>query len=539
MPVERIDGCPTVWDRSFRDADFCPDGMRCVLFDGTSTRDGNDTVRYAHWMTHLRAVMERHRGQLDFVRDTSRPILNRSTPVKPRLANRATRRANLRSDRTNKMQTKRKLTERELAERSAQITAAGNARVLGDPREAAHRATKLTDHQARDCALKILDQRNTAEQLGPKGLDAADRAFRSNPEIARRALLTERPAYHSAFQKMCKYADGRGGAKFQASMNDAERQAMLEVYEWQENERRRDRSEFRDQADSPNASGGYAIPVFIDPSIIFTDQPSPNPFLSLCRFVDIDTLTWKGVKSAGSAFAFTNEGAESPESSMTSMSQPTIPTWTARSVIQYSIEIGEDWPNFAAEFAAVLATQYDELLVNKFTGGSGTNEPTGVLTALAAASPVVIVTSATDGTFTDTDLMNTWAALPNRFRQRSAWMADVTVANQIRLNSKLYHASAVGLDATIGSSEIVNGRPFIENDYFPDWSSTTGASTRLVLGDWSQMVIARRAGINIEVVGLLPNVTNNRPDGTRALLAYARIGSDVPNPNGFRYQANT
>jgi HK97 family phage major capsid protein len=208
-------------------------------------------------------------------------------------------------------------------------------------------------------------------------------------------------------------------------------------------------------------------------------------------------------------------------------------------MIQYSLEVAEDWPNFASEFSTTLATQYDDLLVQKFSTGTGTNEPTGVLTALAAASATCLVTSAVDGAFSDTDLTNTWAALPTRYRQRSAWMADVTVANRVRLTSALYHASTVTLDGTVGAAEVVNGRQFIENGYFPVWSSTTGASTRLVLGDWSQFVIARRLGITIEVVGLIPNVSHNRPDGTRGLFAYARIGSDVANVNAFRYQANT
>ena len=113
-------------------------------------------------------------------------------------------------------------------------------------------------------------------------------------------------------------------------------------------------------------------------------------------------------------------------------------------------------------------------------------------------------------------------------------MASTTVASQIRLNSRLYHASAVPLQGV--ASEIVNGKGLIEAPFFPVWTTTTGASSRLVVGDWSQFEIARRQGINVETIPMMFDQATGRSNGTRAFPAYARIGSDCPNPNAFRMQ---
>ena len=50
----------------------------------------------------------------------------------------------------------------------------------------------------------------------------------------------------------------------------------------------------------------------------------------------------------------------------------------------YSIEVGQDYPGFAAEMSRLLAEGYSELLVESFTTGTGTGQPTGIVTALGS-----------------------------------------------------------------------------------------------------------------------------------------------------------
>ncbi len=382
--------------------------------------------------------------------------------------------------------------------------------------------TALSADQARDCALRMLDDPKTIAPLrgSTRALDELECVIRDDDDVARRMVVTETAAYRSMFMRYLR--EGIAGT-FSAEETDAARRYT--TYE-------------RAQSETTTA-GGFAVPPTVDPSIIVTDAGSPNPYLRLCTVKDVDTNTWKGIAGAAAAWSSDAENTEVSDDANTSMTGPSIPTFTARAWIQYSIELGEDWPDFAANISAMLALGYDEYLVDKFSRGVGTTEPTGILTALAAASPTVIVTSSTDGVFSDVDINNCWNALPAKYRANATWMASTTVASEIRLASALYHASAVTLDGNIAASEILMGRQFVEMPFFPAASSTTGANTRLVVGDFSQMNVIRRRGITVETVPLAFSPTDMRPSGQRGLFASARIGSDVPNPNAFRYQANT
>lgn len=539
MATERIDGVPVTWDPQFRDADFCSDThCRAVeVFHGalrtsgrrrTHTRDASGAdPTYEHWVAHIAAAIENHRGEIEYVPDLSRQPIKGVRPVKPRLrsAARTEGRVHTSTKANNVMQTRPKPNIdalRAKVERQRADHRARHPQKIDDVRD----VTTLTDAQARDVALSILDDRETARTLSARSGDALDTVFRENNLIARRAVVCETAGYRSAFKKWVL----RGGGWEKPFLDDDEQAAMLKAFEWRQ-------AEARAQNEAVNASGGFAVPVSIDPTVTLSDQEDPNDFWTLARVIDIGTKEWRGLKSAGGVWSFPGEGSEAPDVSLTSISQPQIPVHMCTGVVQHSIEIAEDWPGFADEFRRILAVGYDELCLSKFTSGSGTGEPTGLLTALAAATPTLLVTSATDGAFGEPDVYAVWNSLPSKFHKRATWMMSPSVMSRVR-GMSFYHASAIALDGRLNSFEVLFGRQAVENASFSAWSSTTGASTRLVCGDFSRYVIPRRVGMTVEPLGLVPNVANNRPDGTRALLAYARVGGDCVDPNGFRYQAN-
>jgi len=90
-----------------------------------------------------------------------------------------------------------------------------------------------------------------------------------------------------------------------------------------------------------------------------------------------------------------------------------------------------------------------------------------------------------------------------------------------------------------GAAEVLFNKPVVENAYMADFTGTTGAEARLVVGDFSNYVIARRQGMNVELVPQLFDVTNNRPTGQRGWFAYARIGGNSVNDAGFKLQVNS
>jgi len=343
-----------------------------------------------------------------------------------------------------------------------------------------------------------------------------EKQLRRDPDIARRILVTETDAYRSAWMKLVTR---------QHPQLTQEEQRALAGFE-----------EYRAMAEGTDSAGGYGVPVFIDPSIILTAQESGNPFLLLARQVTVNTKAWKGVSSAGVSWSFDAEASAVSDDSPT-LAQPQVDVHMARGFIPYSIEVGMDYPAFASEMGRLLNEGYDELLVDKFSRGSGSGEPKGILTALDANTNVEVV-STTDGAFGQEDIYKVWKSLPQKYRRRAAWMMSVDVNNRIRQfgTANVFHAYTENLPAEW--ADTLFGKAVYESPYFPDFTGTTGAENRLVVGDWSNYVIARNGGMSVELVPHLFDVTNNRPTGQRGWFAYSRIGGNSVNDLGFRLLQN-
>jgi HK97 family phage major capsid protein len=296
--------------------------------------------------------------------------------------------------------------------------------------------------------------------------------------------------------------------------------------------------EYRAMSIGVDAGGGYGVPVLIDPTIILTAQGSPNDFFNLARVETITTDTWKGVSSAGVTWQFRAEAAAASDNSPT-LAQPSVPVHRADGYIPYSLEVDQDYPGFAAEMSTLLGEGYSELLVNRFTNGTGTNEPTGIITALTGTSSAVLNTTA--GTITATDVNDLWAALPIRYRNaRAAWMGHTDVNNAVQQLGAGGNDSAFTVDFTAEGVMVLKGRRFYLNDYFDALPAGVGAADLMVVGDWRNYLIAQRAGMSIE---LIPHVFNAAgtltvPTGQRAWFAWARVGADSINDAGFRMLQN-
>jgi HK97 family phage major capsid protein len=316
------------------------------------------------------------------------------------------------------------------------------------------------------------------------------------------------------------------GAMF---LNEDERQA---IRAWEE---------YRAASEGTTTAGGFGIPVFIDPSIILTAQGSGNPFLTLARQVEVNTNKWKGVSSAGVSWAFQAEAATVADNAPT-IAQPEVDVYMARGFIPFSIEVGQDYPGFADEMQTLLASGYDELLIDKFTRGSGSNEPTGLITALSANTNVR-VTVASGGSLTQSDPYKVWKALPQRFRRNASWLMNVGVNNSVRQlgTANVFHAYTENLPAEW--ADMLFGKAVYESPYMNDVTTSTSATIEVAaVGDFSNYVIARRGGMSVELVPHLVDATISgtaRPTGQRGWFAYARIGGNSVNDLGFRLLTNT
>lgn len=274
-----------------------------------------------------------------------------------------------------------------------------------------------------------------------------------------------------------------------------------------------------------------------------TSQGSGNPFLEIARQVTVSTNQWKGVSSAGVSWTFQTEAAAAADASPT-LAQPAVVVHMARGFLPYSIEVGEDYPSFAAEMSGLLAEGYDELLVDKFTRGTGSSEPYGILTCLSASASVR-VTVTTVGTIGAPDPGNTWKALPQRFRRNASWLMSVGVNEAIAQlgQANVYHAYTTTLSE--GQVERIRNRPVYESPYMPDTTtSTTAPEGQAIVGDFNNFVIARAGGMSVELIPhLMQQVTAGTgpavPTGQRGWFAYSRIGSRSVNDAAFRILVNS
>lgn len=215
------------------------------------------------------------------------------------------------------------------------------------------------------------------------------------------------------------------------------------------------------------------------------------------------------------------------------LAQPVVNVNMARGFLPYTIELDQDYPGFADEMATLLAAGYDELLVDKFTRGSGNGEPMGIVTALAADTTVQ-VNLATRGTLAAQDIYSLWQSVPQRFRRQASWLMAVAMNNKIRQlgTANVFHAFTVNLPAEW--ADYLFGKQTFESPYMTDLTTSGVTTNCAVVGDFSNYLIARRGGMAVELVPLLVDVTTNRPTGQRGWFAYARIGGGVVNNAGFR-----
>ncbi|MED7929312.1 phage major capsid protein [Nonomuraea sp. LP-02] len=274
--------------------------------------------------------------------------------------------------------------------------------------------------------------------------------------------------------------------------------------------------------------GGYMVPFHLDPAILLTSGGSVDPMRRLARVVQTSSDVWHGVTSAGVTASWRPEEEEASDDSP-SFGQPSIPVHKGNAWVPFSIEIGMDMVGTTQELGRLLVDAADQLQATAFATGTGTNQPKGIVTALAGTASE-INGSGTE-VLTAADPFTLQNALPPRFRPRAEWMAALPIINTLRQ-----------FETTNGSlkfPELANGnllgRPISENSNM-DGSlnpAATASNFVMIYGDFANYVIVDRIGTTIELVPHLFG-PNRRPTGQRGLYMYFRTGGDVVVPEAFR-----
>ncbi|MFD9111626.1 phage major capsid protein [Streptomyces bottropensis] len=321
--------------------------------------------------------------------------------------------------------------------------------------------------------------------------------------ISRMCLATSSPEYMRAWSKLAR---GKGHMVTPEEQQALERAMSL-----------------------TDSAGGYLVPFQLDPTIIITANGSINQIRQVARQVVATGDVWNGVSSGSVSWRWAAEASEASDNAPT-LAQPTVPVYKADGFVPISIEAMDDAENVTTEVGRLLAFGKDTLEAAALATGSGSGQPTGIVTALTGTSS--IVTSTTADTFASGDVYKTDTALPGRYRPNAAWLANRGIYNAVR---QFDSSGGTNLWERIGADvpPMLLGRKALESEDM-DGSVTAAAENYvMVYGDFDNYVIADRIGMSIE---FLPHLVgaNRRPTGQRGWYAWYRVGADSVNDGAFR-----
>jgi HK97 family phage major capsid protein len=281
-----------------------------------------------------------------------------------------------------------------------------------------------------------------------------------------------------------------------------------------------------------DSSGGFLVPFQLDPTVIITSAGSRNDIRQAARQVVATGDMWHGVSSAAVQWSWDAEASEVSDDS-TAFAQPEIPVYKAAGFVPISIEALADEQNVAQEVGRLLAQGREDLEAVALITGSGTGQPTGIVTALSAAPGSSVVNSKTTDTFALADVYALHGALPARYRNNAQWLSNNLIYNMIR-QFDVY--GGAGLWTTLGDGRPPNlmGYPNLEAEAIDGTINATQDNYALIFGDFQNYVIADRLGMTVEFIPHLFHTANNRPSGQRGWYAYYRVGADSVNDAAFR-----
>jgi len=316
--------------------------------------------------------------------------------------------------------------------------------------------------------------------------------------LARRILVTGSPAYMRAF--------GKAATRLSTDGLSSEEKRALSL--------------------GVDASGGYAVPFALDPTVVLTSDGRINPLRQFCRVEQIVGKEWQGVTSEGITVSRADEAQEADDNSP-EFAQPTVRPSRVQGFVPFSIEIDQDWNAMQSEITRLLADAKEQEEATSFVHGDGTGtQPGGILGTLPASSNVDVE----GGGISSAQLYALEEALGPRFRGFARFVANKAQFNRVR---QLDTAGGADLWERLGAGmppELI-GYPAHE---LSTMTADAGEGDRyIVFGDFSQFLIVDRIGMSVELVPHLFGA-NRRPTGQRGLYAIWRNGSMVLVPNAFR-----
>lgn len=329
--------------------------------------------------------------------------------------------------------------------------------------------------------------------------------------VSRLVLATTSPAYKTAYGKLAR----SGGVA--VDFTPEERHAVEYA-----------NSVLRAMSAGTNNAGGYLIPTDIEAAVTLSADGTNNPIYNLARRVQTTSTTWRNVSSGNAAWSWDGENTEVSDDT-TTFANTDIPLYVAQGFVPYSFASANSIQNITSIVADVLMGGWNDLTGAALTTGSGSSQPTGIITALTGSA----VASASTDTFAIADVYATFEPLPARHRRNATWMSSIEAFNDIRqFGTADSHALLTHLADSENGIRIL-GRPWVENEDMDGSVTALANNYYLLVGDFQHFVIAEGLGT---VTRFIPDVVGStgRPIGASGVFMMAHFGSDSVLDGAFR-----
>lgn len=318
----------------------------------------------------------------------------------------------------------------------------------------------------------------------------------ANSTFAKRVLVTGSPAYERAWSK----ALAAGSA--QILYGEEARALSLGV------------------DNATGSGGGYAVPIQLDPTVIWTSAGVINPLRQIARVEQIVGKEWQGITSAGTTVTRSAEAAAAGDNSFT-LAQKAVRTNRVSGFIPFSYELAESWSQVRSEITAALVDAKGREEATSFVTGDGTGVNAGGLVGSLVGN--LVATGGTT-TFTAANLYALETALDPRYRGNGKFLAHRAIYNLIRQfdtagGAQLWERVGAGLPSQL------LGYDALESSVMD--SVVTSAKKIAVFGDFSNFLIVDRIGMSVELIPQVFDTTNNRPTGQRGIYAIWMNNSTV------------
>jgi HK97 family phage major capsid protein len=347
--------------------------------------------------------------------------------------------------------------------------------------------------------------------------EALTRMLQANGDekMYRLVLATTSPAYKTAFGKIAR----AGGNLGLANLNDTERKAL-------------DYTESIKRAVSMTTdnAGGFLVPTDIEAAVTLSATGTDNPIYNIARRVQTTSDTYRVVTSPNAAWSWDGENTEVSDDQPT-FANTDIPLYLAQGFVPFSYASQGSISGVTGIISDVLMGGWNDLVGAALTTGTGSSQPTGIITALTGGSSEI---NAAGEALALADLYSLWDALPARHRRNATWMANITIINDARQLS-----DAAGFNLLVNMMDGAPGRlfgaPLVENSDMDGAinAAATANNYAVVVGNFQHYVVAEGVGTTTRFI---PDVfgTTGRPIGASGVYMAAHFGADSVLDSAFR-----